>query len=171
MGPLQSEPWLHPQILNMDICPQPDVVGQIPPDVVRVIVDHDVIAIPEPVIAIVVVIRRDREKETAETEPRRTAAAQPPNVSRANWACEMAVLPGMVEMIVRIVASGVVANPLVILRVNVRSLRMALLIIEGAPLIVGGSRRTRRSADRSRPMCRNAAAANAMLRISGMPTA
>ena len=49
--------------------------------------------------------------------------------------CEVSVLPGMVEMVVRIIAPRVVAHPLIILRVDVWCFRMARLILESLALI------------------------------------
>jgi hypothetical protein len=76
----------------------------------------------------------------------------------------------MIQMVVRIIPAGVMADPLVIFRVNVRGLRMALLIAKCAPLIVGWRFR-RRCADRRRPVRGNTAAANAVLGVRGMPAA
>jgi len=51
---------------------KPYVIRQIPSDVVRIFVDHDLIRIPEPVTAEAEVIRGDAEVEPAEPETART---------------------------------------------------------------------------------------------------
>jgi hypothetical protein len=136
--------------------------------VIGVVIDHDVIAVPEPVVSVVVVIGRYREKETAEAKPLPAAATQPPNMLRANRTGESSVLPRMVKVIVSVVAAGVVSYPGVILRVNVRSLRVARLITERAALTLGWRCGTR-GAYRSWPVCRNVATANAALGTRGVP--
>src|SRR5450432_61936 len=80
------------------------------------------------------------------------------------------MLPGMVEMIVRIAAAGLMSDPAVVFRMHVRGLRMALLIAIRPPLTLGGCL-WRRCAHRSRSARGNVPAANAMLHIHGMPAA
>jgi hypothetical protein len=41
---------LGSEIRYVDVCTQPDVVGEIPAVMVRVAIDHDVVAVPQPVI-------------------------------------------------------------------------------------------------------------------------
>ncbi len=49
----------------MHVASESDVVSQIPPDVIGIVVNDDVVAIPEPVRAQVILKRRDTEKELA----------------------------------------------------------------------------------------------------------
>ncbi len=78
-------------------------------------------------------------------------AAKPPDVLRADAATEAPVFPRMIEMIVGIVASGVVSDPLIPFGVDVRGLRMVRLIAEGAPQIF--LRRSRTAIGLGRRMC------------------
>jgi hypothetical protein len=115
----------------VDVSPQPHVVGEIPAEVVRVLIDHDVIPAPVPIAAVANVIGRDAEIEPAEPEARRATAGKMPQVAAAESAGEMAVLPRMIEMVVRVVRTRVVSDPLAI-RVDVRSLRMTGRVAERA---------------------------------------
>ncbi len=60
------------------------------------------------------------EEVPADVEPVAPAAAQPPDLRRANGPLEPAMLPRMIEMVVRIIASRVVPYPTVILRMVAR---------------------------------------------------
>lgn len=126
---------LIPQIHDVDVGAQPDVIGEVPAVVVGIGVDYDVVVIPQPSVAIVVVVGRNLEKEAADVKSIAVTAAKPPDVSRADAATEAPVFPRMIEMIVGIVASGVVSHPLIRFGVDVRGLGMVRLIAEGAPLI------------------------------------
>jgi hypothetical protein len=98
---------------------------------IRVVIEDDVITVPEPVAAIVHIVWGDGEIKTAEPETGRPTAGEPPYVVRANCLGKVTVLPRVVEMIVRIARTGVVADPVVIFGMNMRSGRMTLLIREG----------------------------------------
>jgi hypothetical protein len=75
------------------------------------------------------------EKESAHVEPLAISSVQPPNVPWPNRSCETSMLPGMIQMVVRIVPPCVVSHPAIVLRVNVRRLRMTLLILIGPSLL------------------------------------
>jgi hypothetical protein len=119
---------LRPQIQNVNIRSQPRVIHQVPPIMIRIGIEHDVITIPLPVASIVVIVRRDLEEVSADVEPFAPATAQSPYVRRPNWPLKPSMLPRTIKMVVRIIASRVVSYPTVILRVNVRCFRMFLLI-------------------------------------------
>ncbi len=46
---------------NVNVCSQPDVKSQVPTHVVRIVIDHHLILVSQPVIAVVIVIGRDTE--------------------------------------------------------------------------------------------------------------
>lgn len=129
---------LSSQIQHMDIFACADVVSQIPADMVGIVVDHDIVIVPKPVAAIVIVVWRDLEEEATNIEPISTAAAQSPNVPWAKAGSEMPVLPGMVKMIVLVIAARIVANPAVIFSMHVGSFRMAFLVAIGTVLALIG---------------------------------
>lgn len=108
----------------MNVSAQPDIVGQVPAVVVRVFIDDDVIAVPEPVPAVTKVKGRDAEVEAAKPEAIGAASAKVPSVMRAETTGEVAVLPGMVEVIGNTWAVYIVSNPGAVV-VDVRSFGMA----------------------------------------------
>lgn len=107
----------------MDVCAQPDVIGQIPTHMVWILINHDLIAVPKPITAEAVVIGCHAEVEAIEPEARRAASHKPPDMRRAKPACEAPVLPRMGEVVVRIIGAGIVADPLTV-RVDVGSVGM-----------------------------------------------
>ncbi|MFZ1005926.1 MAG: hypothetical protein WAN65_03760 [Candidatus Sulfotelmatobacter sp.] len=109
---------------------------------VGVFVDDDVVAVPEPVAAEADVVGSDAKVEAAKPETVGSAAAEVPDVPAPETASEVAVLPGMVEVVVNIVMAGIVANPFAV-GVNVRCVGMASLIVE-VRCLRGGMRRARR---------------------------
>ena len=111
---------LVPHVCDMRISTQSHIVGKVPPDVVGVVVDHNVVAVPQPVIAISVIECRNREKESTYRKSTAVAAVQSPHMPGTDGARKVAVLPRMIEVIVRIVATHIVPNPTVILRIDMR---------------------------------------------------
>ena len=111
----------------MDIRAQPDVVRQIPAVMIGVFVNHNVIAVPEPIVAYIKLKRRHAKVVSGEPEPRWTAALQTEDEAGANAAWKVSVLPWMIQMKTRIIPSEVVANPPSI-PVHMRRIRMPGLI-------------------------------------------
>jgi len=81
---------------------------------VGIVVDHNVVAVPEPVIAVTNIKSRDAKKESAEPEAARTASAKAPPVTRAEAAFKVTMLPRMIEMEARVIAPVVVPDPLAV---------------------------------------------------------
>jgi len=105
---------------------------------IGIVVEDNVVVIPIPIVDIPDIIGRDAEVKAAEPEASGTTAFDPPDMAAANPLREMTMLPRVVKMIVSVVASTVVPDPLVV-GMDVRSLRMALLVAErlvGLPLTV-----------------------------------
>ena len=96
---------------------------------VGVFVNDDIVAVPEPVATEADVVGSDAKVEAAEPETIGTASRQVPDVAPAEASGEVAVLPGMVEVVVNIVMAGVVADPFAV-GVNVRRVGMVSLIVE-----------------------------------------
>ena len=115
------------KIFDVNVGAQPGVIGQIPAFVVWVFVDDDLIGIPEPAAAEADVVGRDAEVKAAEPEARRASASEVPNVAAAKPTGKAAMFPGMIEVVVRIIAAGVVTYPLII-RVDVGSFRVSGLV-------------------------------------------
>src|ERR1700674_248612 len=117
----------------MHVGAEPDVVGQVPARVVRILVEDDVVPVPVPAIAVAVVVRGDAEEEAAEAEAIAVAALQPPDVVRAEGAREAPVRPGTIEVVVPVVPAGVVSDPTMVLSVHVRGVGMSRRLGEAAP--------------------------------------
>jgi hypothetical protein len=123
----------------VDICAQANVICQVITDVIRVIVDHDLIRIPSPVVAETNVVLSHAEVETAEPEAAWASSSQPPDVPWAEASPKMSMFPGTIEVIVRIATAGIVANPLAVL-VDVGRLRVPGAIAEMPVLFRGMGR-------------------------------
>src|ERR1700680_2829136 len=97
---------------------------------VGVVVDDDVIVIPEPVADVIVIVRGHAKVEAPKLEPVPIPAVQAVDKTRANSAREMPVRPRLIKVIVAIVPPGIVAHPAVRSSVNVRCIGVARLLRE-----------------------------------------
>ena len=123
------------EISDVDVRAGSGVVGEIPTVVVRIFVDHDGIAVPVPVTGVVVIKGRYAEVEAVEPEAFAVSSSKVKLMAAAKAAVEAAVFPGMIQVVVRIAATGIVTDPMVIV-VNVRCVRMVGPIAEGATAIL-----------------------------------
>jgi hypothetical protein len=98
--------------------------------VIWIVVDYDVVAIPEPIVGVVVVVRRDAPEISAEPETVTASAFDAINVVAANFTAEVSVFPNAILMVTRIVAASFMADPLIALRMDVWGFGMALLVAE-----------------------------------------
>jgi hypothetical protein len=134
--------------------------------VVGIVINHDVVTIPKPIVGVSEIGRCELKEETAKAETLRASAAQAPHVLWTKAAVKVPMLPGMVDVIIYIAASRVMAYPAIIFRVDVRSFWMAPLVaISGMALLwwcaVCG-RMGRGSMRRRGAVCGNVTATNAM---------
>src|SRR5580704_11612542 len=111
----------------MNVGAQPGVVSQVPAIVIRVLIDHDIVAIPQPVIDEVVIVRSDGEVEAAKPETLPVSSPKMENMARTEAAGKVSMFPGMIDMVVGIVTARIVSDPFIV-GVNVRSLRMTTLV-------------------------------------------
>src|ERR1700736_6691779 len=95
---------------------------------VWVLVDHDVVAVPQPVAGIAELVGEKGEVVPPEPEPTRSASLEPEDGAGAEAACEAAVLPRMSDLKTSITAAGVMSDPAVVVRVDVRGVGMRGLI-------------------------------------------
>ena len=123
------------EIGYVNVGAEPDVVGEVPADVVGIVVDNDVVVVPAPIVARIVIVLGDAEEEAAEPEAVARSAFNAPNMGASNCAGEAAVFPGMIEMVVTVVAAGVVADPAIVFGVDVRSFGVRRLVAIGAAVI------------------------------------
>jgi hypothetical protein len=96
---------------------------------VRIFIKHDLVTAPIPAVAIRQVVRGDSKIKSAKEEPIRAATIKTPHMPRAEPTVEMPIFPRMVEMIVFIVGSGVMSNPVPII-MNMRSIRVTRSVLE-----------------------------------------
>jgi hypothetical protein len=114
------------EVLDVDVSAEAGVVGEVPAGVVRIFVDNDLVGVPEPAVDVAKVVRGYAKVEASKPEAGWATTAQTPDVGGAEAAVEVAVLPGMVEMVVGVVAAGIVAYPVVF--VDVRGVGMAGMV-------------------------------------------
>ena len=98
----------------MNVDAQSHVVGQVPAIVVRVIIDHNLIAVPEPAIAEAKVSLRNAEVESAEPKTRWTASRQVKDMTPTDTARNSSVLERPVEVVAGIAAARVMSDPFVV---------------------------------------------------------
>src|SRR6185437_1427977 len=99
-------------------------------DATGISIDEHVVGVPLPIAAIGEIEGRDAEIVVVEPEAAGAAAAEAPDVARAEAGIESAVLPGAVEMEARIVFGRVVADPTIDAGVHVGSVGRAGLVGE-----------------------------------------
>jgi hypothetical protein len=121
------------QVHDVDVGTEADVVGEVPPVVVGIVVDHDVVIVPVPVIAITGVEGGDAEIVSAKPEAVRTTAPETPDVTAPDGQRKVAVFPRMVEVKAGVLVSVIVAHPAVV-SMNVRSFGVAGFVAEGLVL-------------------------------------
>src|ERR1035438_10151227 len=95
---------------------------------VGVVVDHDLVASPVPALNDVVIVRGDVPVEIAEPEAFPVSTGKVESKLRSNTTGEMSVCPRLSEAVIRIVAATIMSDPFVVLGVNVRNVRMTLLV-------------------------------------------
>src|SRR5215469_975720 len=97
---------------------------------VGVVVDHDVIVVPIPVVNVGDIKGSDAEIVAAEPKAGRPPASQPPHEARPETALEVAVFPRMIQVEAGVVRPFIVSDPFAVL-VDMRGLGMSLLIAKG----------------------------------------
>jgi hypothetical protein len=111
--------------------------------VIGILIDDDLVGVPEPAIAKGDVVWGDAKEEAAKPKTRRAASCKVPDMVGAESPSEVSVLPRMIKMVVSIVPAGVMPHPLI--TIDVRGVRVAWLIgviavfLGGASLAANGS--------------------------------
>jgi len=103
--------------------------------VIGVVVEHDVVGIPIPVVDVTDIKGSDAEVEASEPEAARATSSETPAAFAANRSGEATVLPRAVEMELRVIAAEVVSDPLAVV-VDVGSFRMTFSIAKRALSLV-----------------------------------
>ena len=125
--------------MHVHVSAESRVVGQIPAFVIRIIVDHDVIVVPIPIINVAEIEGSYAEVKSAEPEAAGSSAAQAPHVTRSDSALEAAMLPRVVKVKSGIATAIGVADPFVIL-VDVRSFGVRGFIAIGSARLISLAR-------------------------------
>ncbi len=134
----------------MYISAKAHVIGEIPSDVIRIRIEHDIVTVPEPVITIGVVEEADGKDEAADEEPPAIAALHPPHMFWAQGTGKVTVFPWMLETVMRIVPPRVMSNPTIVVCLDMGRHRVS-------PLVAPRGLRVRRTVIRGRPMRGNMA--------------
>jgi hypothetical protein len=93
---------------------------------IRVVVDHDLVATPVPALNDVVIVRGDVPEEIAKPEAFPVSSGKVESELRSNTTGEMSVCPRLREVVIRIAAATIMSDPSIVLDVNVRNVRMTL---------------------------------------------
>jgi hypothetical protein len=107
----------------------PGVVGQVETRVIRILVDHDRIGIPNPIGDERKIVWKNAKVGAPEPESIRAAAFKAEDMTRSEAQREAPVFPGTVHVIASIITTRVVTNPLAAI-MHVRGLGMSLEIAE-----------------------------------------
>jgi hypothetical protein len=121
---------------DVNVGAEPNVVGQIPADMVWVRIDHDVVAIPKPVVAVGVVGWGNAEEEAVKAEAFAAATSETVDMRGTKGAWKMSVLPGTVEVVICIVPAGIMADPAIGPGIHVGRIGMSRLLGKIAGLAV-----------------------------------
>jgi hypothetical protein len=118
----------------VNVCTEPHVVGEIPTHVVGIFIDHNLIAVPQPIADVAHVDRGHAEIESAEPETAGAASGKPPDVMGPKASAEVAVLPRVIEM--QFGPRFLVSDPRAVV-MDVRSVGMTLSIAKVLMIVVG----------------------------------
>jgi hypothetical protein len=102
---------------------EPGIVGQIPTVMIRVIVDDNLIRVPQPIVDVVILERRNAEVKTVEPKPFAVSAAEVPHMPAPDSTGEATVLPGVVHMKAWIFPACIMTDPLIV-PMDVRGFRV-----------------------------------------------
>ena len=119
----------------MNVGAQAYVVGEIPAIVVGIFVNHDVVAVPIPVIGVGKVKRGDAEVEATKPETPGIPTLDAPTMSTAEATLKAAVLPRVVLAKAVIIPPHVVPNPFAVV-VDVWGFGMAVAVLIRVPVAV-----------------------------------
>ena len=104
--------------------PKSDVVCDVPADMIGILVDHNGVAIPEPVINVAKLAWEYAEIVTVKPEPPAVPALQPEDMTASKAARKASMFPRMIKAEALIIRSRIVANPPIV-RVHVGRVRMS----------------------------------------------
>ena len=109
----------------MSVPAYPRVISEIPANMFGVFIDHDLITSPVPACDDIVIIGGNIPIEIAEPEALPIPSSQHEYALRSTATAEASMLPRLLDVIMRIIGSTSMSDPLIVPGVNVRNLRMA----------------------------------------------
>ena len=118
----------------MHVGSEPGVVSEVPPGMIRVLIDDNRIRVPQPVSDVPVIKWRHTEVIAAEPEPRAIAALEPENMAGAESASENTVFKGALHTESCVIPLKVMADPMVIVR-HVRRVRVSCRLMKLMPSV------------------------------------
>src|SRR2546427_10905669 len=121
----------------MNVSAQPRVISQVPALVVWVLIDHDVVTVPHPVVDVGVVVRCNAKEEAVNIKPPSVSSLEPKDRVAAEAASEASVFERMIDAVVTIVTAGIMPDPVVVV-FNVGSFPMFMLLLLPARLLNSG---------------------------------
>jgi hypothetical protein len=98
----------------MNVSTQPWVISQVPPIVVWVLIDDDVVTVPLPVVDEGVIVRCNAKEEPVKIKPLSVSSLKPQDMVAAEAASEAAVFEWMIDAVVGIVTAGIMSYPPVV---------------------------------------------------------
>jgi len=78
---------------------------------VRIVIDHHLVAVPQPIITVVIIIGCGTEIVSPKPETVTAPALYPVNVPAAEAAIEAPVLPRMIDVIMDVFTAGIMSDP------------------------------------------------------------
>jgi hypothetical protein len=109
--------------------------------VIWIVIQHDVVCVPQPIAGVAKVVWRDAPVKAAEPETVPPSAFEAINVVATNFTAETPVFPYMVLLVALVIPAPVMSDPMIALSMNVWSLGMALLVtIRLTPLLLVATR-------------------------------
>ena len=105
---------------------------------IGIVVNDEIVRIPEPSVTETNVVRSDGKEEAPEPEAAGATSTKAPHVAAAETARESAMFPRMLQMVMSVIAARIMAHPFSI-RMYVRSFGMSALVAE-MPVFLGRTR-------------------------------
>ena len=126
------------KIFHVDVGSETRIVGEIPTGMIGILIEHDFIGIPHPVVCERHVRGCHCPITSPEEEAIGTATAQTPVMLGAEAAIPAAMLPRIIKVVAAIIATAVVAHPVTAV-VDVRAVGMPGVIDIAAAIIAAVS--------------------------------
>jgi hypothetical protein len=142
----RSIPLVIAHIRHVNVGAEAHIVGQVPAIMIRVFIDDDLIVIPKPVVAEIVIVGSHAEVEAIEKEAFSVSTAQAENMTASESARKPSMFKRAIDTIVRVITPRVMADPLIV-GMYVGSVGMSGLIDKSPVPLCGGLLDARRFLD------------------------